>query len=82
MQAQTLASLFVNSQFNCCTKVRMFCSRKPKLKLKKKYKLTLTGVFKSDEKTYKDLLADYGEISIYQKHLQFLATLVYIDQIN
>ena len=25
----------VYSQFNCCTTVRMFCSRKPKLKLEK-----------------------------------------------
>ena len=32
MQAQTLPSLFVNSQFNCCTTVWMFYSRKPKLK--------------------------------------------------
>ena len=82
MQAQTLASLFVKSQFNYRTTVRMFYSRKSKLQLEKTYKLTLRGVFKSDEKNYKDLLADYDEISIHQKHSQVLAAVVFIVQIN
>ena len=69
MQSQTLASLFVNSQFNCYTTVRMLCSRKPKLLSKTK-------------KNYKDLLLDHDETSIHQKYSQFLATVVFLGQIN
>ena len=82
MQAQTLASVFVNSQYNCCTTARMLCSRKLKFQLEKIYKLTLRGVFEYDKNKYKDLLADYDEISIHQKYSQFVATVVFTGQIN
>ena len=74
MQAKALASSFVNSQFNYCAVILMFCSRKSKLKLKNIYKRTLRVVFNEYKKNYKDLLEGNDEISIHQKHLQFLAT--------
>ena len=77
MQARTLASSFVNSQFNCCAIVWMFCSRKSQFRLENIHKGTLRVVYNEYEKNYKDLLADHDEISIHQKHLQFLATEVF-----
>ena len=74
MQGKALASSFVNSQFNYCAIVWMFCSRKSKLRLKNIRKRTLRVVYNEYEKNYKDLLADHDEISIHQKHLQFLPT--------
>ena len=55
----------------------MFCSRKSKLRLENIHKRTLTVVYNENEKNYEDLLADHYEISINQKHLQFLATDVF-----
>ena len=56
----------------------MFCSRKSKIRLENIHKRTLV-VYNEYEKNYKDLLAEYNEISIHhlQKHLQFLATKVF-----
>ena len=76
MQAKALASSFVNSEFNYCAIVWMFCSRKSKLKLENIHKRTLRVVFNEYGKNYKDLLADHDEISIHRKHLKFLATKV------
>ena len=77
MQAKTLPSSFVNSQFNYCAIVRMFSSRKSKLRLENIHKKTLRVVYNEYEKNYKGLLADHYEIGIHQKHLQFLATEVF-----
>ena len=74
MQAGTLASCFVNSQFNYCAIVWISCSRKSKLTLENIHKRTLRVVYNEYEKNYKDLLVDYDEVSIHQKHLKFLAT--------
>ena len=41
------------------------------------HKQTLRVVFKKYENNYTDFLADRDEISIHQKHLQFLATEVF-----
>ena len=41
MQAKTLASSFVNSQFNYCAIVWMFCSRKSKPRLENTRKRAL-----------------------------------------
>ena len=60
-------------KFNYCSIVWMFCSRKSKLRLENINKITLRIVYNEYEKNYKDLLADHDEISIHQKHLQFLA---------
>ena len=77
MKAKTLASSFVNSQFNYCATVWMFCSRKSKIRLENVHTRTLRVVYNEYEKNYKDLLVDHDEISINQKHLQFLATEVF-----
>ena len=77
MQAEDLASCFVNSQFNYCAILWMFCRRKSKLRLENIHKRALRVVYNEYEKNYKDLLVDYDEISIYQKHLQFLVTEVF-----
>ena len=75
MQAQALASSFVNSQFNYSAIVWMFCSRKPKLRLKNIHKRTLRVVYNECEKKYKGpLIRDHYKSNIHQKHLQFLAT--------
>ena len=71
MHAKTLASSFVNSQFNYCAKVWMFCSIKSKLRLENIHKRTLRVVYNQYEKNYKDVFADHDEISIHQKHLVF-----------
>ena len=68
MQAQALASSFVNSQFNYSAIVWMFCSRKPKLRLKNIHKRTLRVVYNGP------LIRDHYKSNIHQKHLQFLAT--------
>ena len=77
MHTKTLASSFVNSQFNYCAVVWMFCSRKSKLRLENIHKRTLRVVYNEYEKNYKDLLADHDKNSTHQKHLQFLATEVF-----
>ena len=77
MQAKTLPSSFVNSQFNYCSIVRMFSSRKSKLRLENIHKKTLRVVYNEYEKNYKGVLADHYKIGIHQKHLQFLATEVF-----
>ena len=74
MQAKTFASSFLNSQFSYCAILWMFCSKKSKLRLENIHKRTWTVVYNEYEKNYKDLLADHDDISIHQKHLQFLAT--------
>ena len=74
MQAEILASCFVNNQFNYCAIVWIFCSRKSKLTLENIHKRTLRVVYNEYEKNYKDLPVDYDEVSIHQKHLKFLAT--------
>ena len=55
----------------------MSCRRKSKLRLENIHKQTLRVVFKKYENNYTDFLADRDEISIHQKHLQFLATEVF-----
>ena len=55
----------------------MFFSRKSKLRLQNINKRILRVVYNEYENDYKDLLADHYEISIHQKHLQFLATEVF-----
>ena len=77
MQAKALASSFVNSQFNYWAIVWMLCSRKSKLRLGNIHKRILKVVYNEYKKNYKNLLADHDEISIHQKHLQFLATDVF-----
>ena len=77
MQAKALASSFVNTQFNYCAIVWMFCSRKSKFRLENIHKRVLRVVYNECEKNYKDLLADHDEISIHQKHLQFLGNEVF-----
>ena len=77
MQAKALASSFVNSQFNYCAIVWVFYSRKSKLRLKNIHKRTLRVDYNEYEKNYKDLHADHDEISIHQKHLQYLAIEVF-----
>ena len=75
MQTKALASSFVNSQFNYCVIIWIFCSRKLKFRLENIHKRALRAVFNEYEKTYKDLLVDHDGISIHQKkHLQFLVT--------
>ena len=66
MQAKALASSFVNSQFNYCAIVWMFCSTKSKLRLENIHKRTLSVVYNEYEKNYRDLLAGQDEISIRQ----------------
>ena len=53
-----------------------FCRRKSKARLENIHKRTLRLVYKEHAKKYKDL-ADHGETSIHQKHLQFSATEVF-----
>ena len=77
MQAKVLASSFVNSQFSYCAIVWMFCRRKSKLRFENIHKRILRLVYNKYEKNYTDLLAEHDEISIHQKHLQFLATEVF-----
>ena len=55
-QAKVLASSFVNSQFNYCAIVWMFCSRKLKLRLENIHKRTLRVVYNGYKKTAKMLL--------------------------
>ena len=55
----------------------MFCSRKSKLRSENILKRTLRVLFNEYEKNFKDLLADHDEISIHEKHLQFLGTEVF-----
>ena len=56
MQAKTLATSFVNSQFNYYAIVWMFCSRKWKLKLENIHKRTLRVVYYEYKENYQDLL--------------------------
>ena len=87
MQTKTLSSSTVNSQFNYCAIGWIFCSRKSKLRLANIHKRTLRVTntrqtiriyLQTTMKNYnKDLLADHHEISIQQKHLQFLANEVF-----
>ena len=62
----------------------MFCSRKSKLRLENIHERTLRLAYNVYEKSCKDLLAEHVEISIHQKHLQFLATEVFksADKLN
>ena len=55
----------------------MFFSRKSKLRLQNINKRIIRVVYNEYENDYKDLLAGHYEISIHQKHLQFLATEVF-----
>ena len=77
MQAKALASSLVNRQFNYCAIVWKLCSRKSKLRLENIHKRRLRVVYNEYKKNYEDLLAEHDEISIHQKHLQFLATEVF-----
>ena len=77
MQAKTLASSFVNSQFNYCAIVWMFCSRKWKLRLENIHKRTLRVVYYEYKENYQDLLVGLYENSIHQKHLHLLAIEVF-----
>ena len=71
MQAKALASSYVNSQFDYCAIIWMFCSKKSNLRLENIHKRTLRVVFNEYEKNYKDPLADRDEISIHQKYYSF-----------
>ena len=63
MQAKTLTSSFLSSQFNYYAILSMFRGRKSKLRLENIYKTTLNVVFIEYEKKP---LADNDEISIHQ----------------
>ena len=77
MQAKVLAFSFVNSQFNYCAIIWMFCCKKSSLKWEQIHKQTLRVVFNEYEKKYTNLLVDHDKTGIHWKHLQFLATDVF-----
>ena len=75
--AKTLASAFINSQFNYCSIIWMFCSKKSKQRIESIHKRTLRIVFREYDKTYEELLNDHDIKSIHQNHLKFILAEVF-----
>ena len=76
-QAKLLASSFINSQFNYCSIIWMFCSKKMKLKMENIHKRALRVVYNEYDHSYDKLLLEHNVVSIHQSHLKTLALEIY-----
>ena len=78
LQAQTLASSFIFSQFKYCNLVWMFCAKPENSRIDKIHKRVLRCVYNSTGNLELDeFLSQYHESSIHVQNLQSLMTLVY-----
>ena len=72
-KAKLLANVFINSQFNYAPLIWMFANKSSKVKILKIHKRTLQIVYDIYDESYENLLNIRDDISIHQKHLQYLA---------
>ena len=72
-KAKLLANAFINSQFNYAPLIWMFANKSSKVKILKIHKRTLQIVYDVYDESYENLLNICDDISIHQKHLQYLA---------
>ena len=76
-KAKLLANAFINSQFNYAPLIWMFANKCSIDKILKIHKRTLQIVYGVYDESYENLLNRSGDISIYKKHLRYLAIEVY-----
>ena len=68
---------FIQSQFNYCPLVRMFCSRTLNNKIKKLHERALRLVYKNETSTSDELLDLDNAVTVHQRNLQKLAMEMY-----
>ena len=75
-KAKLLGNAFIESQFNYALLISMFCHKTTYLKMQKIHHNTLKVIYQSDV-SYDDLLQLRNNVSLHQRHLQFLLTEIY-----
>ena len=68
---------FIESQFNYCPLLWMFCSRTLNNKINKLQERALRVVYKSDNLTFQQLLEKDKSFTIHERNLQKLAVEMY-----
>ena len=81
-KARLLTTAFINSQFYYAPLIWMFACKSLISKVRKIHFKALQVVYNGYEKSYNELFILNRDISIYQKHLHFLATEVFKSVIN
>ena len=81
-KAKRLANTFVNSQFTYAPLIWTFAGKSSIAKIGKIHFRTLQVVYNNFDKSYHELLNFSNGVSIYQRHLRFLALEVYQSLIN
>ena len=76
-KAKLLANAFINRHFNYVPLIWMFANRSSIDMIMKIYKGTLQIAYDVYDESYENLLNRSGDISIYKKHLRYLAIEVY-----
>ena len=67
----------IQSQFNFCPLVWMFCSRKSNNLVNKNQERVLRLTYKDNENNFQTSLNESNETSVHQRKLQFLMTEIY-----
>ena len=67
----------IKSQFNYCSLVWMYCSRKSNNMINKVQEKVLALTFKDNENNFQILLNETNEASVDQRNMQFLMTEIY-----
>ena len=82
-KAKILGNAFVDSQFNYASLICMFCRKTFYSKIEKILHRTLRVIY-GIEDSYSNLLLRSNSVSIHQRHLRFLVTVIFksISQIN
>ena len=81
-KARLLTTAFIKSQFYYAPLIWMFACKSLISKVRKIHFKALQVVYNGYEKSYNELFILNRDISIYQKHLHFLATEVFKSVIN
>ena len=81
-KAELLADAFINGQFTYAPLIWMFAGKSSIAKICKIHFRTLQIVYNNYDKSYQDLLSFSSDVSIHQRHLQFLSIEVYKSLTN
>ena len=82
-KTKILGNAFIDSQFNYAPLLWMFCRKTLYSKIEKIHHKTLKVIYESND-TYDNLLWQSNTVSVHQRHLRFLMTVIYrsISQLN
>ena len=76
-QRRLIMRAFINSQFNYCPLVWMFCSRKINHKINRIHERALRTVYNDVDSSFEELLLKDNAVTVHIKNIQALAIEIY-----